>query len=107
PFRSAAYHSPSVLLSFPTRRSSDIQVILTSKVGNNFNEEKQDWFWDPSREHIEDGVKDSLHRLGTDYIDFYMLHGGTIDDPIGEDRKSTRLNSSHVSLSYAAFCLQQ
>src|SRR5699024_2454645 len=83
------------------------QVILTSKVGNNFNEEKQDWFWDPSREHIEDGVKDSLHRLGTDYIDFYMLHGGTIDDPIGEDRKSTRLNSSHVSLSYAAFCLQQ
>ncbi|HLR62481.1 MAG TPA: aldo/keto reductase [Lentibacillus sp.] len=60
------------------------QVILTSKVGNNFNEEKQDWFWDPSREHIEDGVKDSLHRLGTDYIDFYMLHGGTIDDPIGE-----------------------
>ncbi|WP_010530881.1 aldo/keto reductase [Lentibacillus jeotgali] len=60
------------------------QVILTSKVGNNFNKEKQDWFWDPSREHIEDGVKDSLHRLGIDYIDFYMLHGGTIDDAIGE-----------------------
>ncbi|SFA72580.1 Predicted oxidoreductase [Lentibacillus halodurans] len=60
------------------------QVILTTKVGNHFNKEKQDWFWDPSREHIEQGVKDSLHRLGTDYIDFYMLHGGTIDDPIDE-----------------------
>src|SRR5699024_12268151 len=24
----------------------------------------------------------------------------------GEDRKSTRLNSSHVSISYAAFCLR-
>src|SRR5699024_11868669 len=24
-----------------------------------------------------------------------------------EDRKSTRLNSSHVSISYAVFCLQQ
>src|SRR5690606_29267495 len=25
----------------------------------------------------------------------------------GEDRKSTRLNSSHVKLSYAVFCLKQ
>ncbi|MFD1360623.1 aldo/keto reductase [Lentibacillus salinarum] len=60
------------------------QVILTTKVGNHFNKEKQDWFWDPSKAHIEQGLKDSLHRLGTDYIDFYMLHGGTIDDPIDE-----------------------
>lgn len=60
------------------------QVILTTKVGNHFNREKRDWFWDPSKEHIEQGVKDSLRRLGTDYIDFYMLHGGTIDDPIDE-----------------------
>src|SRR5699024_12698585 len=27
-------------------------------------------------------------------------------DAIGEDRKSTRLNSSHVSISYAVFCLK-
>src|SRR5690625_5869237 len=26
---------------------------------------------------------------------------------ITEDRKSTRLNSSHVAISYAAFCLKQ
>src|SRR5699024_12868188 len=26
-------------------------------------------------------------------------------EPAGEDRKSTRLNSSHVSISYAVFCL--
>src|SRR5690606_40463922 len=25
----------------------------------------------------------------------------------GQDRKSTRLNSSHVKMSYAVFCLQQ
>ncbi|GAA0443888.1 aldo/keto reductase [Lentibacillus halophilus] len=60
------------------------QMVVTSKVGNNFDRDKQDWFWDPSKEHIEQGCKDSLHRLGTDYIDFYMLHGGTIDDPIDE-----------------------
>src|SRR5690625_6052980 len=28
-------------------------------------------------------------------------------DIIGEDRKSTRLNSSHVAISYAVFCLKK
>src|SRR5207249_8850108 len=27
--------------------------------------------------------------------------------PTGQDRKSTRLNSSHVSISYAVFCLKK
>src|SRR3989337_3816456 len=31
----------------------------------------------------------------------------TVQDRVGEDRKSTRLNSSHGSISYAVFCLQQ
>src|SRR3712207_7165442 len=29
------------------------------------------------------------------------------DDPGGEDRKSTRLNSSHANISYAVFCLKK
>src|SRR5207253_11363438 len=29
------------------------------------------------------------------------------DYHIGEDRKSTRLNSSHVAISYAVFCLKK
>src|SRR5436309_8824862 len=29
------------------------------------------------------------------------------EDPLGEDRKSTRLNSSHVKISYAVFCLKK
>src|SRR5690606_42098976 len=29
------------------------------------------------------------------------------DDAFGEDRKSTRLNSSHVKISYAVFCLKK
>src|SRR5699024_11261304 len=32
------------------------------------------------------------------------LRSGNSDQP-GQDRKSTRLNSSHVSISYAVFCL--
>src|SRR5699024_12531396 len=31
---------------------------------------------------------------------------GADPQPGGEDRKSTRLNSSHVSISYAVFCLK-
>src|SRR3989442_7640766 len=29
------------------------------------------------------------------------------EDPFHEDRKSTRLNSSHVRISYAVFCLKK
>src|SRR6266487_6368571 len=29
------------------------------------------------------------------------------DIPLGQDRKSTRLNSSHPSISYAVFCLKK
>src|SRR5690625_6297727 len=29
------------------------------------------------------------------------------DEEIAEDRKSTRLNSSHVAISYAVFCLKK
>ncbi|WP_173916233.1 aldo/keto reductase [Halobacillus sp. Marseille-Q1614] len=59
-------------------------IILGTKVGNNFTPGKEGWTWDPSKKHIKNGVKDSLQRLGTDYIDLYQLHGGTIDDPIDE-----------------------
>src|SRR3712207_7658607 len=30
-----------------------------------------------------------------------------ISNPGGEDRKSTRLNSSHANISYAVFCLKK
>src|SRR5690625_6900813 len=29
------------------------------------------------------------------------------DEPVPRDRKSTRLNSSHVAISYAVFCLKK
>ncbi|KGX85991.1 aldo/keto reductase [Pontibacillus litoralis] len=60
------------------------RVVLGTKVGNHVNREKEEWFWDPSKAHIKAGVKESLRRLQTDYIDLYQLHGGTIDDPIEE-----------------------
>src|SRR5690348_17993173 len=35
------------------------------------------------------------------------LHGVAEQGPAREDRKSTRLNSSHPSISYAVFCLKK
>src|SRR5271166_6786525 len=44
----------------------------------------------------------SLRRLGVEYVDIFYHHHF---DPQTPDRKSTRLNSSHVAISYAVFCL--
>src|SRR5437870_10661803 len=65
-------------LSFPTRRSSDLLAFSASR-------SRMVWplaSWSP--------------RLAT----FPAAKRG-------EDRKSTRLNSSHVDISYAVFCLKK
>lgn len=60
------------------------EVILATKVGNRRVPGQESWVWDPSKEYIKSAVKDSMRRLGTDYIDLYQLHGGTLDDLIDE-----------------------
>src|SRR5699024_11657031 len=37
----------------------------------------------------------------------YQAHGKEAIERARSDRKSTRLNSSHVSISYAVFCLKK
>ena len=59
-------------------------VIIATKVGNRWNNSNEGWRWDPSKAYIKEQVKMSLQRLGTEYIDLYQLHGGTLDDPIEE-----------------------
>ncbi|WP_106767021.1 aldo/keto reductase [Paenibacillus faecalis] len=60
------------------------EVILATKVGNRRVSGQEGWIWDPSKEYIMSAVKDSMRRLGTDYIDLYQLHGGTLEDRIDE-----------------------
>src|SRR5690606_42063781 len=85
-----------ILLAFPTRRSSDLgpvscnQFFLTGTVGN--------------------------HKAGVELIACPL---GLVCNPVnvaqnqgaysvsGRDRKSTRLNSSHVKISYAVVCLKK
>src|SRR5699024_12879873 len=47
-----------------------------------------------------------LERQG-DTVIRVDLEQGDVTGDLGEDRKSTRLNSSHVSISYAVFCLKK
>jgi aryl-alcohol dehydrogenase-like predicted oxidoreductase len=60
------------------------QVILASKVGNQWRADGSGWDWNPKKEYILKSVDQSLLRLQTDYIDLYQLHGGTIEDPIAD-----------------------
>src|SRR5699024_11426520 len=62
------------------------------------------------------GLPRSLHKrmgeMGYLGVKFPEEYGGSGLDAVTEavlieDRKSTRLNSSHVSISYAVFCLKK
>src|SRR3712207_8038820 len=58
--------------------------------------EEADEFLDDCCAVVVDGEADALD---------YLAENADLDDP--EDRKSTRLNSSHANISYAVFCLKK
>lgn len=60
------------------------EIILATKVGNQWRKDGSGWDWNPSKQYIITEVEASLKRLQTDYIDLYQLHGGTIDDDIDD-----------------------
>src|SRR5699024_12413334 len=82
--------------SFPTRRSSDLiswtadgeQERLTAPDGDPF---------------IDVAVADGSSTAGEAAV-LGLTKSGKV---LAADRKSTRLNSSHVSISYAVFCLNK
>src|SRR5690606_42144284 len=93
------------LFSLPTRRSSDLKIrdnikllSFTSKIGvldpvkafitgKAFTEENEGGYKTNEVDQVEKKIKRDLKYL--------------------KDRKSTRLNSSHVKISYAVFCLKK
>src|SRR5438067_9044300 len=46
-------------------------------------------------------------RRAANYANRHGIPGARVPRAPGIDRKSTRLNSSHVSISYAVFCLKK
>src|SRR5690606_41376599 len=86
---------PSVRPSFPTRRSSDLDDVEVDAVGEEL----------PAAQDQHGGV---LRRRGAQRRDEPVALGGGHRAVVEvEDRKSTRLNSSHVKISYAVFCLKK
>src|SRR5947208_11605526 len=63
------------------------------------------------RQTIGSQVSDLLARAATDGRDigeeFRFLDDGQSGASLVQDRKSTRLNSSHQIISYAVFCLKK
>lgn len=58
------------------------EIVLATKVFGSMGAGRNDS--SASRGHIMDGVKASLKRLGTDYIDLYQIHGTDPITPIEE-----------------------
>src|SRR5256885_5605727 len=48
-----------------------------------------------------------MQRWGADYMDPHSNAEAFAYNPDNGDRKSTRLNSSHLVISYAVFCLKK
>lgn len=60
------------------------EVLISSKVGNKMRPDGSGWDWHPRKEYILKAIDESLKRLQTNHLDLYLLHGGTIEDPIDE-----------------------
>src|SRR5262245_16983877 len=60
-------------------------------------------FFDPKTKYIWSLIFDKQGRLLVGTGDKGIIYRVT---PDGQDRKSTRLNSSHLGISYAVFCLK-
>src|SRR3712207_8353020 len=56
---------------------------------------------------FEDRGEHHFKNIGRPIRVFCLLEGMDAAQRSGEDRKSTRLNSSHANISYAVFCLKK
>src|SRR5690606_42098386 len=91
------------LHAFPTRRSSDLVVDLAI-------EDHADGFVLvpdrlPAALQIDDAQPPHAEREARREVGPRAIRPAVHDEI--EDRKSTRLNSSHVKISYAVFCLKK
>src|SRR5207249_10774982 len=107
PFFSSCSLHPRTLHRFPTRRSSDLNAAELLGHPERADADLVGPFKDFRRQarlriHVPFALPIGADEGGDDVIDEI-----TAALPHQADRKSTRLNSSHVSISYAVFCLKK
>src|SRR5690606_41686447 len=95
---SATYCTPRDLHSCPTRRSSDLTTDPRKVAGSS---ERQ------GLRPLIDSWRDATLCSMLAYLEPYPACKVALRTRAHEDRKSTRLNSSHVKISYAVFCLKK
>jgi len=77
-------HGRNEIITGKALKEKRNEVVLATKVGNQWKEDGSGLQWNPRKEYILKAVDESLKRLQTSWIDLYQLHGGTIEDPIEE-----------------------
>src|SRR5690606_39975882 len=91
--------------SFPTRRSSDLIENGADAIYFGLSRFNARMRAGNFTEADLPELMAFLHKRGAKgYLTFNTL---VFEDELEEDRKSTRLNSSHVKISYAVFCLKK
>src|SRR5690606_41985201 len=96
------YVDQRLVRSFPTRRSSDLSGIKCSTAGNRATHSSMKPPWN-RLDHRVRAPLSMFARLRT----ISEIIGSPPTADAARDRKSTRLNSSHVKISYAVFCLKK
>src|SRR5690606_42130155 len=99
-----SYGLLSPLLSFPTRRSSELFPRCAATLRGYPSGPELHGRLEPEPRDLEDPPGASRPARGPAAAD---LPDGRAGGAVGGDRKSTRLNSSHVKISYAVFCLKK
>src|SRR5207249_12279199 len=101
------FYATLSLPSFPTRRSSDLMASRSSVLGGHRHQELAVHVNVLPHSHRPDRQMNCLtaQELGGEILN--VVHALLHSLPSVRDRKSTRLNSSHVSISYAVFCLKK
>src|SRR5207245_11355130 len=93
------------LPSFPTRRSSDLWKYHNTSKHSYASVHNNPHFLDWSNQPLPFKAYTTLEPLRLPRE--VRQTGVAALSAIAEDRKSTRLNSSHGSISYAVFCLKK
>src|SRR5207253_10538548 len=94
------------LRSCPTRRSSDLATVHAATT--RLPAEKAENVLRYSRTKTQArACMSNLKNIGTALEMYSTDNSGRFPTALAQDRKSTRLNSSHVAISYAVFCLKK